>query len=95
MANDDAPAFCAVCSLSREDHTLNNVHHEFSIDGVLVPRPQRPSSTPGQGISSADVTLRLITLLRAKGILTQEDLGLIFPTGDLHETASTKLNAPL
>lgn len=69
---------CEICGVSKEAHEADDINHQFSQDGSLVPKPPKKASTPRQGLSGGDVMLRLITVLRSKGILTSEDLGAIF-----------------
>lgn len=69
---------CGVCGQNKQAHDDPGVHHVFDLDGRLISKSARKPSTPRGGLSAGDVTLRLITVMRSKGLLTDADLGIIF-----------------
>ena len=72
---DETP--CGVCSSDRAAHATLN--HEFNVEGVLIPKKHTPQPLRRPPVPSDSVILRLINVLASKGILTEQDLGNIFP----------------
>lgn len=70
---------CGICGCTKEEHNHPDIHHQFSETGQLVPKGPTRRPAAGVELTRGDVVLRLITVLRAKGVLTSEDLNLIFP----------------
>ena len=68
---------CGVCGFAKEDHA--SLNHQYDAAGNLLPKVSKRSSTPASSGPVGDTLLRLILVLRAKGILTTEELEAIIP----------------
>lgn len=61
---------CKICTFTREDHNSPNIHHAFSTDGQLR---QKPTPKPVAIPPGAAMTVRLTSLLRDRGLISEED----------------------
>lgn len=99
-SNPSADDGCALCGTQRDMHGDSN--HEFNLDGQLIPRKPGPAprqeapkergasiSAPAQSIANdmvAQMLLRMVERLIARGILNDEDLVYMF--GGEHATST-------
>lgn len=73
---------CGVCNLTKPAHDSPNVNHLFSLDGQLTPKPKTPAAKlPPGPLATGDVLLRLVTVLMAKGVISPEEMQVLFVRG--------------